>query len=67
MGDKLLVDFLFAYLIEHRTVIITGALLIAKEALEFWLGRTDKVEAGSSLELIILTIKKVKNAIKIGR
>lgn len=64
MADKFITEFLLAYLIEHKTIIITGALIIAKEALEYWLGRTDKVQAGSSLELIILFIKRIKNAIK---
>jgi hypothetical protein len=64
MIDKLLVDFLLAYMIENKTIIIGGLLLLAKEVLEYWLGRTDKVQAGSTLELIILFIKKVKNVIK---
>lgn len=64
MIDKLLVDFLLAYMIENKTVIIGGLIILAKEALEYWLGKTDKVQAGSTLELILLSLKKLKDAFK---
>lgn len=59
MVDKLISDFLVQFLIDHREAILIGAAICAKEVWEYWLGKTDKVEAGSSAELIILTIKKL--------
>ena len=59
MIDKLLVDFLLAYLIEHKTVIINGAIIVVFSLWERYLGKTEKFKAGSTLEMIELTIKKV--------
>lgn len=64
MIDKLITEFLLAFLIEHKNVILIGLAIFAKELLEYWLGKTDKVQAGSSLELVILFIKKVKSVLK---
>lgn len=59
MIDKLLVEFVLAYLIEHKTVIIQGLIAIAFALWERYLGKTDKFKSGSTLEMIELTIKKV--------
>ncbi len=64
MIDKLLVDFLIQAIIDNRTIILATLLISFKELLEYWLGRTNKVQAGSTLEIIILVIKKIKNVIK---
>jgi hypothetical protein len=64
MIDKLLVDFLIQAIIDNRTVILVTLLVFAKEVFEFWLGRTKKVEAGSTLELFLLAFKKIKDAFK---
>jgi hypothetical protein len=64
MIDKLLVDFFIQAIIDNRTVILVTLLVFAKELLEFWLGRTDKVKAGSTLELLILAVKKIKDVFK---
>lgn len=59
MIDKLLTEFLINAIIENRTVILVSLLIFAKELLEYWLGKTDKVKAGSTLELIVLLWKKL--------
>lgn len=64
MIQKILTDLVWPFVVENRQVIIISILVFAKECLEFWLGRTKKVEAGSTLELFILFIKKIKNAFK---
>lgn len=33
------------------------ALFVADKVLEFWLGRTDRVKAGSALELILNSLR----------
>jgi hypothetical protein len=55
-----MIQYLIPFLEEHRNAIIIGILMTAKELLEYYLGRTKKVEAGSTLELILLTIKKLR-------
>ena len=61
MFDKFMNDFVLAFLIENKTQIIFGTLFLANEVLEYYLGKTEKVEAGSKLELILLIIKKIKS------
>lgn len=43
--------------------IVVGVVTLCKEIFEYWLGKTDKVSAGSSLELILnfFKVKKIKN------
>lgn len=60
MIEKFISEFLLAFLIEHKAVIIFGLLAFGNEALEYYLGKTDKVKAGSKLELILQIIKKVR-------
>ena len=64
MTERILNEFLIQWIIDNREILITGAIMIGKEILEYWLGRTEKVQAGSTLELILLFVKRVKNAIK---
>lgn len=64
MSEKILTDIIWPVVVENRHLIIISILVFAKECLEYWLGRTKKVEAGSTLELLILFIKKIKNAFK---
>lgn len=64
MIDKLITEFLIQAIVDNRTVILVTLLVTAKELLEYWLGRTKKVEAGSTLELIILLGKKLASLIK---
>lgn len=64
MIDKLITEFLIQAIVDNRTVILITLLVTAKELLEYWLGRTKKVEAGSTLELIILLGKKLASIIK---
>jgi hypothetical protein len=43
-------------------------VLLANEALEYWLGKTDKVKSGSKLEIIVNVVKAIlawaKGAVK---
>lgn len=64
MIDKFITEFLLAFLIENRTVIILGLLAFVNELIEYYLGKTDKVRAGSKLELLIIFIKKIKSVFK---
>ena len=64
MIDKFITEFLLAFLIENKTAIIFGLLAIGNELLEYYLGKSDKIQAGSKLELIILLIKKIKSVFK---
>lgn len=64
MIDKLITEFLIQAIIDNRQVILVASLVVAKEALEYWLGRTKKVEAGSTLELLIMLGKKLVSLIK---
>ena len=36
------------------------AAIVLNEALEFWLGKTDKFAEGSKLELILSVLKRIK-------
>jgi len=64
MIDKLLTEFLIQAIIDNRTEILVCLLIAGKEVLEYWLGRTDKVKAGSTLELILLFGKKLSGIVK---
>lgn len=64
MIDKLITEFLIQSIIDNRTVILVTLLVAGKELLEYWLGRTKKVEAGSTLELLILLGKKLASLVK---
>jgi len=64
MIDKLITEFLIQAIIDNRTVVLVALLVAGKELLEYWLGRTKKVEAGSTLELILLLGKKLASFIK---
>lgn len=64
MIDKLITEFLIQAIVDNRTVILVTLLVTAKELLEYWLGRTKKVEAGSTLELIVLLGRKILGLIK---
>lgn len=59
-----MIEYLMPFLVEHRTVILLAVLGLANEALEYWLGRTDKVKAVSKLEMVVLLIKKIKSVFK---
>lgn len=60
MIERLLNDFLIQGIIDNRQVILAGLALLAWQVWEYWLGKTKKVEAGSTLELVLLTIKKLR-------
>lgn len=64
MIDKFISEFLLSFLIENKTAIMFGLLALANESLEYYLGKTDKVQAGSKLELILLLVKKIKSVFK---
>lgn len=43
--------------------ILLAALVVVKELLEYWLGKTDKVPAGSTLEAVLMFIVKMLESI----
>ena len=44
-----------------QIALVAGALFVL---IEFWLGKTDKVEAGSTLELVLNAAKAVLKVLK---
>jgi hypothetical protein len=63
MIERLLNEFLIQLIIENRQAIMLSIVVLAKESFEYWLGKTEKIKAGSTLELIFLILKKLKNVI----
>jgi hypothetical protein len=64
MTQRLIDEVIFPYILQNRDILIIGGLVFIKELFEYWIGKTDKVEAGSTLELVIFTINKIKEKIK---
>lgn len=47
-----------------KSGVVASWLVFLGLVLEFWLGKTDVVKAGSSLELVLNSIKKVLDFLK---